>query len=161
MLRILALVVLAFSAVAPLAAQLGTKKTLTLAAAQKIGDAAVKLALAKNATGSIAIVDDGGHLMFLVRIDGTFPSASEVATGKATTAAMFRKGTKAFEESIVKNGRTSMIAVATVTRFTPLEGGVPIIIDGQVIGAIGISGTHSADEDEEIAQLAISSTKIN
>lgn len=142
-------------------AQLGTKKVLTLAAARKVGDAALQIAMGKKATGSIAIVDDGGHLLYLVRIDGTFPSSANVATGKARTAAIFHKPTKAFEDAITKSGRTSMIALPGVTDFTPLEGGVPISADGQVIGAIGISGSHSADEDEEIAQQAIGTTKID
>ena len=75
---------------------------------------------------------------------------ADVSIGKARTAANFRKATRAFEDTINK-GRYAMIPVAAVTDFTPLQGGVPLIVNGQVVGAIGVSGASSAQQDEEIA----------
>lgn len=104
--------------------------------------------------GAIAIVDDGGHVVLLERLDGTFPAAGAISIGKARTAALFRKPTRDFEE-LVNNGRTTMVALPDVTPFTPLRGGVPLIVDGQAVGAIGVSGAASAQQDDEIAQAAV------
>ena len=95
----------------------------------------------------MAVVDDGGNLMALDRLDGTFAAASNIAIGKARTAAQFKKPTRFFEDVIAK-GRTAMTALPD---FTPLGGGLPLIVDGQVIGAVGVSGAASAKEDEELA----------
>lgn len=103
--------------------------------------------------GAIAIVDAGGHVISVERLDGTFPAAAEVSVGKARTAALFRKPTRAFEET-VNGGRFTMIAVAQITDFTPLQGGVPLMIGGEVVGAIGVSGAASAQQDDQIAQAA-------
>lgn len=123
-----------------------TKKALTLEGARKAIAAAVAEARKNNATGVIAVVDDGGNLMALERIDGTFAAGANISIGKARTAALFKKPTKFFEEVIAK-GRTAMVAVD----FTPLQGGVPIVVEGQVVGGIGVSGASSAAQDEELA----------
>jgi glc operon protein GlcG len=99
--------------------------------------------------GAIAVVDDGGHLLYLERLDGTFPAASRVATEKARTAAVFRKETAAFE-SAVNGGRVAFLGNHAAT---PLQGGVPIRIGGQVVGAIGVSGAASAQQDTELATV--------
>jgi uncharacterized protein GlcG (DUF336 family)/mannose-6-phosphate isomerase-like protein (cupin superfamily) len=92
-------------------------------------------------------VDDGGNLVALERVDGTFAAGPNISIGKARTAALFKKPTKFFEDVIGK-GRTSMVAL---NDFTPLQGGVPIIVDGAIIGAVGVSGAASAQQDEEVA----------
>jgi len=126
------------------------RKTLTLDGARRIAAAAEAEAKRNNAGGAIAVVDDGGHLLLLVRLDDTFPSAAAVATEKARTAATFRKETRVFEDAI-KAGRTSLVAVSVMT---PLQGGVPILVNGQVVGAVGVSGAASAQQDDDIARVA-------
>jgi glc operon protein GlcG len=101
----------------------------------------------RGATPSIAVVDHAGFLLCFERMDGSFPAGAEVSIGKARTAAIFKKATAAFEDSI-NQGR---FALLDATNFTPLRGGVPVIIDGQVVGAVGVSGAVSAAQDEEIA----------
>lgn len=128
-------------------AQIGDRKTLTLEAAKQIVAAAVREANKDNHTAAIAIVDDGGNLMLLERLDNTFAAGPLISYGKARTSALFKKPTRVFEE-IIKSGRTPMIAL---NDFTPLQGGVPLELDGQVVGAIGVSGAASAQRDEEIA----------
>lgn len=120
---------------------------LSLAGARQIADAAMAEADRLGAGGAIAVVDSGGHLLVLLRRDGTFPAAPEVATAKARTAAIFRKNTQEFENAI-KNGRNSLVAVDAMT---PLEGGVQIVVHGQSVGAVGVSGAHSSTEDVQIA----------
>ena len=127
-------------------AQVTTKKVLTLEGALKAIAAATAEARKSNAGGVIAVVDDGGNLMALQRIDGTFAAGATISIGKARTAVLFKKPTKFFEDVIAK-GRTAMVAVD----FTPLQGGVPILVDGQVVGGIGVSGASSAQQDEEFA----------
>ncbi len=130
------------------AAQVATKKSLTLEGAKTAIAAAVSYGRSNNAPGAaIAVVDDGGNLMAVERLDGTFAAGANISIGKARTAVIFKKPTKVFED-IIKNGRTSM---TTLNDFTPLQGGIPIIIDGQVIGGIGVSGAASAQQDEELA----------
>jgi glc operon protein GlcG len=128
-------------------AQVAERTTLTLDGAKNVLAACEAEAKNNNATGVIAVVDDGGNLIAVHRIDGTFSAGANISIGKARTAAMFRKPTKAFED-IIKNGRTAMVALSD---FTPLQGGVPIVVDGQVVGAVGVSGAASAQQDEEIA----------
>ena len=129
-------------------AQVAEKKVLTLDGAMKVIAGAVAEAKAKNAPGGvIAVVDDGGNLMALQRLDGTFAAGANISIGKARTSALFKKPTKVFED-IVNKGRTTMVAL---NDFTPLQGGVPIVLDGQVIGAVGVSGAASAQQDEELA----------
>lgn len=123
-----------------------TKKTLTLEGARRAIAAALAEAKKNNATGVVAVVDDGGNLMALERLDGTFAAGANVSIGKARTAVLFKKPTKFFEDVIAK-GRTAMVTVD----FTPLQGGIPILVDGQVLGGIGVSGAASAQQDEELA----------
>jgi len=124
------------------------KKSLTLEGAKQIATAAAAEARSHNEGGAIAIVDDGGNLLYLERLDGTFPAGSMISIGKARTAALFKKPTSAFED-IIKNGRTAMVALPD---FTPLQGGVPLELDGGVVGAIGVSGASSQQRDEAVAK---------
>jgi glc operon protein GlcG len=133
--------------VSSLGAQTTEKKTLTLDGARRVIAAAQAEAKRNNAGGVIAVVDDGGHLISLDRLDNTFAAGAEISVGKARTAVLFKRPTKFFED-VIRNGRTSMVALDD---FTPLQGGVPIIIDGQVVGGVGVSGASSAQQDEEFA----------
>ena len=131
-------------------AQTVEKKTLTIEGARKVIAAAVAYAKKNNAPGGvIAVVDDGGNLMALERLDGTFAAGANISIGKARTAVLFKRPTKAFED-IIKNGRTAMVALPDAY-FTPLQGGVPITIEGQIVGGVGVSGAASAQQDEELA----------
>lgn len=129
-------------------AQITDKKSLTLEGARTVIAGAKQYAAANKAPGGvIAVVDDGGNLVALERIDGTFSAGANISVGKAKTAVMFKRPTKFFEE-IIKNGRTAMVALPD---FTPLQGGVPITVDGQIVGGVGVSGAASAAQDEELA----------
>jgi glc operon protein GlcG len=129
-------------------------KMLTLEGARTIIAAAALEARRLDAPGgAIAVVDDGGHILAVERWDNTFPAASQISIGKARTAALFRKQTKVFEDAINK-GRTAMTALPD-TVLTPLQGGVPIVAGGRVIGAVGVSGAASAQQDEELAIAGI------
>ena len=129
-------------------AQLMEKKTLTLEGARTVIAAGVAEARSKNAPGAvIAVVDDGGNLIALERLDNTFAAGANISIGKARTSALFKRPTKVFEE-IIRGGRTPMIAL---NDFTPLQGGVPILIGDQIVGGVGVSGAASAQQDEEIA----------
>jgi uncharacterized protein GlcG (DUF336 family) len=130
------------------AAELVDKKALTLEGAKKAAVAAASEARRNNEGAAIAVVDDGGNLMYLERLDGTFAAGARISIGKARTAALFKKPTAAFED-IIRNGRTPMVALED---FTPLQGGVPLEIDGKVIGAIGVSGAASQQRDEAVAK---------
>jgi uncharacterized protein GlcG (DUF336 family)/mannose-6-phosphate isomerase-like protein (cupin superfamily) len=129
-------------------AQTVEKKSLNLDGAKKAIAAAVDYAKTNNAPGGvIAVVDEGGNLMALERLDGTFAMGATISIGKARTAVLFKKPTRFFEE-LINKGRTAMTAV---DGFTPLIGGIPVVIDGQVVGGIGVSGAASANQDEELA----------
>jgi len=134
------------SAAPALQAELPTKKVLTLGMAKKLVAAAEAEAKKRGATVVIAVVDDGGQLILLERLDDTQVASVEVAIGKARTAAIFRRPSKVFEDQ-VKNGRVAALALPGAT---PLQGGIPITVEGKVIGAIGASG-NSPQEDEEVA----------
>jgi uncharacterized protein GlcG (DUF336 family) len=130
------------------AAQIVEKKSLSLEGARQVIAGAKEFAKKNNAPGGvIAVVDDGGNLIALERLDGTFSAGSNISIGKAKTSVMFKRPTKFFED-VIKNGRTAMVALPD---FTPLQGGIPIMLDGQVIGGVGVSGAMSAQQDEEIA----------
>jgi len=145
--RIKSLLVLALLAsAADVSGQLLEKKVLTLEAADRIAAAAEAEAKKRNATVVIVVVDDGGYPLVLRRLDDTQVASVEVGLGKARTAAIFRRPSKEFEEQI-KNGR---IASLVLPGATPLQGGVPLIAYGKVVGAIGVSG-NTPKEDEEIA----------
>lgn len=129
-------------------AQVSDKRGLTLQGAKKVIAGAVAEAKRVQAPGgAIAVVDEGGNLLALERLDGTFAASSNIAIGKARTSALFKKPTKLFEDTVNK-GRTTMV---TLNDFTPLQGGVPITWEGTVVGAIGVSGAASAQQDEELA----------
>src|SRR2546426_8804677 len=129
-------------------AQTVEKKSLNLDGAKKAIGAAVEYAKKSNAPGGvIAVVDEGGNLMALERLDGTFAMGATISIGKARTAVLFKKPTRFFEE-LINKGRTAMTAV---DGFTPLIGGIPIIVEGQVVGGVGVSGAASAAQDEELA----------
>jgi glc operon protein GlcG len=139
---------LAASVVAPVRAQIVEKKSLNLDGAKRAIAGAVDYAKKNNAPGGvIAVVDEGGNLMALERLDGTFAMGANISIGKARTAVLFKKPTRFFEE-LINKGRTAM---TTVDGFTPLIGGIPIIVDGQVVGGVGVSGAASANQDEELA----------
>jgi glc operon protein GlcG len=140
--------VLAFllSAATTLQAELPTKKVLTLGLAKRLAAAAEAEAKKRGATVVIAVVDDGGQLILLERLDDTQVASVEVAIGKARTAAIFRRPSREFEDQ-VRNGRVAALALPGAT---PLQGGIPVTVEGKVIGAIGASG-NSPQEDEEIA----------
>ncbi len=146
---LMGLVLLGLGAI-PTRAQVISKKSLTLEGAKKVIAAAVAEAKAKNAPGAvIAVADEGGNLMALERLDGTFAAGATISTGKARTAVLFKRPTKVFED-IIRNGRTPMIALPD-SLFTPLQGGIPIVVEGEVIGGVGVSGAASAQQDEELA----------
>ncbi len=133
-------------------AQLPVKKVLTLEVSKKIAAVAEAEAKKRGATVVIVIVDDGGHLLVLERLDDTQVASVEVGIGKARTAAIFRRPSKVFEDQ-VREGRVAAIALPGAT---PLQGGVPIIFEGKVIGAIGVSG-NTPQEDEDIAKVGANS----
>ena len=138
-------------AAAAFAADVTTQPTLTLEGAKRAVAAAIAYARSHGAPGAaVAVVDAGGHTICLERLDGTFPASADVSIGKARTAANFGRPTRGIEDSINKN-RPALAAVAAVTPFTPLQGGIPILLGQQVVGAIGVSGGASAQQDEEIA----------
>ena len=152
--RMLSLVALAvFAALSMNAnAQLADKKVLTLEGAKKIAAAAEAEARKNNGNVVIAVVDDGGHLVYLQRIDGTQTGSIEVAIQKARTAQAFKRPTKVFEDAIA-GGRNALIALHGAL---PLEGGLPIMVGGQLVGAIGVSGVKST-EDGQIAKAGADS----
>lgn len=122
--------------------------TITLAGARQVIAAAVAAAKAAQAPGGVvAVVDAGGNLVALERLDGTFAAGANISIGKARTAALFKRPT-AFFEDVIKKGRTPMVAL---NDFTPLQGGVPIIVGKRVVGGVGVSGAASAQQDEELA----------
>ena len=129
-------------------AQTAAKIGLNRDGAKKVVAAAVAEAKKLNAPGAaIAVVDDGGNLMAVERLDNTLAAGANISIGKARTAALFKRPTKAFED-IINKGRTAM---TSLNDFTPLQGGVPIMIDGHIVGAIGVSGAASAQQDEDLA----------
>jgi uncharacterized protein GlcG (DUF336 family) len=148
--RLIFITVACVAALSAASTDTAVRHTLTPDGAKKALDAAVAHAKTHSAPGgSIAVVDEGGQLMHFIRIEGSFPASANVAIGKARTAALFRKPTKDFED-IINKGRFTMTALPP--DFTPLQGGIPILHDGQVVGAIGVSGAMSAQQDEDIAK---------
>ncbi len=132
------------------AAQTADKKSLTLDGAERVIAAAkAEASKVKAPGGVIAVVDAGGNLMALERLDGTFAAGANISIGKARTAVLFQKPTKVFED-IINKGRTAMAALPD-SFFTPLQGGIPVVLDGQIIGGVGVSGASSAAQDEELA----------
>ena len=133
------------------AADTATHSELTREGAHRAVAAALAYARTHGAPGgAVAVVDAGGHTILVERLDGTFPAGTDISVGKARTAVMFKRPTRGIEETINK-GRDAMIPVAAVTWFTPLQGGIPITVNGEIVGGIGVSGASSAQQDEEIA----------
>ena len=131
------------------------RETMTLDDARKIAAAAEAEALRNGWAVSIAICDDGGHLLWMQRLDGAPPMSSEVAPGKARAAAMARKPSKALED-MINGGRTAALSMPLL----PLEGGELIVVNGNVIGAVGVSGVKAA-EDAQIARAGIAALETN
>jgi glc operon protein GlcG len=127
--------------------ELPTKRVLTLEVARKVAQAAEQHARANGWNVCIAIVDDGGHLIFFQRMDGVQTGSVIVSQRKAQTAIGFKRPTKFFEEQVA-GGRNALLGLPGAV---PLEGGVPLVVEGQMIGAIGISGV-TAQQDGQIAQ---------
>lgn len=151
--RRITLLFIAFCFVAvPIRADLPVKRVLTLDAAKKIAAAAEAEAKKRGATVVIVVVDDGGHLLLLERLDDTQVASVEVGIGKARTAAIFRRPSKVFEDQ-VRDGRVAALALPGAT---PLQGGIPIMFENKVIGAIGVSG-NTPQEDEDIAKVGAAS----
>jgi len=128
-----------------------TKPVLSLDDVKKIAAGAEAEALGNNWAVTISIVDDGGHLLWLQRLDGAAPVSAHISPAKARTAALGRRETKIYED-IVNNGRTSFLSVREIDGL--LEGGVPVMVDGQCVGAVGVSGVKSS-EDVQIAKAGI------
>ena len=124
-----------------------TKPVLTVAETTKILDAARAEAEKNNWAVTIAVADDGGHLLSLLRLDGCAPVGAYIAPEKARTAALGRRESKVYED-MINGGRTAFLSAPLAGT---LEGAVPVIVDGQVVGAVGVSGVK-ADQDAQIAK---------
>lgn len=128
-----------------------SKPILTLQEVRAVAAAAEAEALKHGWAVTIAITDDGGHLLWLQRLDGAAPISAEIAVAKARTAALGRRETKGYED-MINQGRTAFLSVPTLQGM--LEGGVPVMKDGQCIGAVGVSGVKS-NEDVQIARAGL------
>jgi glc operon protein GlcG len=132
-----------------------TKPALTDEDVKTMAAAAEAHAAANRWNVTVAIFDDGGHLLHLHRMDDTAPSTVEMAIGKGRTAVLGRRETKVYED-IVKNGRTAFLSAPLVAM---VEGGVPIVFEGEVVGSIGVSGVKS-EQDAAVARAAIAALGI-
>ena len=128
-----------------------SKPTLELSDIKRIAAAAEAEALQNNWAVTIAVVDDGGHLLWLQRLDGAAALSAHIAPAKAHTAALGRRESKGYED-VINGGRSSFLSVPTIAGM--LEGGVPILVDGHCVGAVGVSGVKST-EDAQIAKAGI------
>jgi uncharacterized protein GlcG (DUF336 family) len=146
----ISVLLLLLTAVVSSTAQFTTKKALTLEAAKKLAALAELEAVKNKWTMVIVIVDDGGNVMYLERMDNTQIGSIEVATQKAKTAISFKRPTKSFEERALA-GKNVLLALPGAI---PIEGGLPIVVDGQYLGAIGVSG-GSSDQDGMVAKAAL------
>jgi len=131
--------------------RMNSKPVLTLDDVKRIAAAAEAEALKNQWAVTIAIVDDGGHLLWLQRLDGAAPISSHIAPGKARTAAVGRRESKVYED-MINQGRSAFLSAPTLEGM--LEGGVPIVAQGQCVGAVGVSGVKSS-EDVQIAKAGI------
>ena len=129
---------------------LGTTKFITLEAAKKMAAAGEAEARKNDWNVAIAIVDASGGLIFFQKLDETQPGSIAVAQGKARTAALFKRPSKAMEEALVA-GKTAFLSIEGIV---PMQGGIPVIVEGKVIGAVGVSGVTSA-QDEQVAMAAV------
>jgi glc operon protein GlcG len=132
---------------------LKNRPSLTLDDCRRISAAAEAEAVRNNWNVAIAILDDGGHLLHLVRMDGATPANAEIAVLKARTAALTRRPSKMWEDRVA-GGRLSMLKMPVL----PVQGGMPVIVEGTCIGAVGVSGVQS-HEDEQIATAGIAALK--
>ena len=133
-----------------------TKSVLEFSDVKAIAAAAEAEALKHNWAVSIAIVDDGGHLLWFQRMDGAAPISAHIAPGKARTSAMGRRETKIYED-MINGGRVSFLSAPGLEGM--LEGGVPILKDGQCLGAVGVSGVKST-EDAQVAKAGVASLAL-
>ena len=132
------------------------KPTLTLDDVRSIAQAAENEASSHQWAVTIAIVDDGGHLLWLQRLDGAAPISAQIAPAKARTAALGRRESKVYED-MINQGRYSFLSAPALEGM--LEGGVPVIVEGQCIGAVGVSGVKS-NEDAQIARAGIAALSL-
>ena len=132
------------------------KPTLTLDDVRSIAQAAENEASSHQGAVTIAIVDDGGHLLWLQRLDGAAPISAQIAPAKARTAALGRRESKVYED-MINQGRYSFLSAPALEGM--LEGGVPVIMEGQCIGAVGVSGVKS-NEDAQIARAGIAALSL-
>jgi len=130
---------------------MNTRPGLTAADARKIAVAAEQEALANGWAVSIAVVDDGGHVWWLQRLDGAPPISAQIAPAKAFTAAVGRRESKVYED-MINQGRVSFLSAPALHGM--LEGGVPIMVEGHCVGAVGVSGVKSS-QDAQIARAGI------
>jgi uncharacterized protein GlcG (DUF336 family) len=131
------------------------KPMLTLADAKRIAAASEAEALKNQWAVCIAVVDDGGHLLWLQRLDGAAPISSQIAPAKARTAALGRRESRVYEE-MINQGRHSFLSAPLEGM---LEGGVPVVVEGQCVGAVGVSGVKSS-EDAQIARAGIAALGV-
>jgi uncharacterized protein GlcG (DUF336 family) len=131
------------------------RPTLTAADARTIAAAAEGEALAHGWAVSIAVVDDGGHVWWLQRLDGAPPISAEIAPAKARTAALGRRESKVYED-MINQGRVSFLSAPALHGM--LEGGVPIMVEGQCVGAVGVSGVKSS-QDAQIARAGVAAVE--
>ncbi len=137
-------------------AAMQTKPTLIADDARAIAAAAEAEALKNHWAVSIAVVDDGGHLLWLQRLDGAAPISAQIAPAKARTAALGRRESKVYED-MINQGRTSFLSAPGLQGM--LEGGVPIVVQGQCVGAVGVSGVKS-NEDAQVARAGIAALAV-
>ena len=140
----------------PMFAQFATKKAMTLAAAKEIASAAEAEARKNNWTMVIAILDDGGNLVYLEKMDGTQIGSIEVAQAKAKSAINFKRSTKVFEDALV-GGRQALLKLPGAI---PIEGGILIMAGDQIVGAIGVSGAQSKEDGQVAAAGLAAAAKI-
>lgn len=148
--RLLAIALLALTIAAPATAQTTDAKVLTLSGVRAMAEAAEAEARRNNRNVAIAVVDTHGELLFFLKMDNVQQQSVDIAQAKARTAARMRRPTKALDDAVV-GGRWALLAVDGVL---PLEGGVPVIHNGVVIGAVGVSGVTSA-QDAQVAAAGI------
>jgi len=148
--RLLATLLISLALAATASAQLTDKKALTLAAAKKMAAVAETEAVKNNWRMVIAVVDDGGYLIYLQRTDETQAGSVDVAIQKAKSAVMFRRPTKVWEDALA-GGRQAILGLSGAM---PIEGGVPIMLDGKLLGAMGVSGGTAA-QDGQVAKAGV------
>ena len=136
---------------------MNTKPYLSLDDIKRVAAAAEAEAAANHWIVTIAIVDDGGHLLWLQRLDGAAPVSAYIAPAKARTAALGQRESRVYEE-MINQGRVSFLSVPEIDGL--LEGGVPIMADGHCIGAVGVSGVKST-EDAQIAKAGIAALGLS